>query len=99
MKKKFWVGPPEHGKSEDLVELWTESGEVLAQPLKGSKQSKSVPFLLLGFDTEFKTPEEAVTAADIESGKARSRILSSRVRHQIEEISEFQCSGRVKSTA
>jgi len=67
MKKQFWVGPPEHGKPEDLVELWTEPGEVSAQPPKGSKQSKSVPFLLLGFDTEFKTPEEAVTAADIEA--------------------------------
>jgi len=48
MKKQFWVGPPEHGKSEDLVELWTEPGEVSAQPPKGSKHSKSVPFLLLG---------------------------------------------------
>jgi hypothetical protein len=76
MKKQFWVGPPEHGKSEDLVELWTEPGEVLAPPVKGSKQAKEVPYLLLGFDTEFKTPEEAVTAADIESGQARSRILS-----------------------
>ena len=76
MKKKFWIGPSEHGKSEDLVELWTEPGEVSAQPPKGSKQTKSIPFLLLGFDTEFKTPEEAVTAADIESGLARSRILS-----------------------
>ena len=30
---------------------------------------------------------------------AGKTTLITRVRHQIEEISEFQCSGRVKSTA
>jgi len=44
---------------------------------KGKKSKKSEePYLIVGFDTEFKRPDEAVTREEIKEGEAKYRVLS-----------------------
>jgi len=44
---------------------------------KGKKGEKSEePYLIVGFDTEFKGPDEAVTREEIKEGEAKYRVLS-----------------------
>jgi len=76
MRKQYWIGPPEHNKPSDQIEIWLESGD-LAPYVKPSKKS-NVPddFLIVGFDTEYKTPDSAVTGQQIKEGEAISEILS-----------------------
>lgn len=79
MSKSFWIAPPEHGRAEDYVELWLEKGDINPPPLKGRRRTKgedTQPFMIVGFDTEFKTPGYAVTKDDIQNNKAKSLILS-----------------------
>ena len=76
MRKQYWIGPPEHNKSSDQIEVWLESGD-LAPYVKPPKNS-DIPdnFLIVGFDTEYKTPDSAVTGQQIKEGEAISEILS-----------------------
>jgi len=63
MKKHFWIGPPEHKNPSDHVELWLEDGDIdLTKPKKSKKgeTKKEDQYLLVGFDTEFKTPDMSV---------------------------------------
>jgi hypothetical protein len=79
MSKSFWIAPPEHGRAEDYVELWLEKGDINPPPSKGRRRTKgedTQPFMIVGFDTEFKTPGYAVTKDDIQNDKAKSLILS-----------------------
>ena len=79
MKKHFWIGPPEHQNPSDLVELWLEDGDIDETKPKRSKKGeakKEDQYLLVGFDTEFKTPDRPVTNDEIYAGMARSLILS-----------------------
>lgn len=81
--REFWVEPPELGNKNSKRCLWVERGDIYCFS-KGDSDSDfsdvkpdSAPYLLVGFDTEFKTPSEALTPAEVkESGKARSLILS-----------------------
>ena len=74
MSKSFWIAPPEHGRAEDYVELWLEKGDINPPPSKGRRRTKgedTQPFMIVGFDTEFKTPGYAVTTDDIQNDKAK----------------------------
>ena len=74
----------EHSKSRIWVEredFYCDAFLDLPEPeLKPRKRSKpsmdNTPYLLVGFDTEFKTPEDAVTNDDISKGAAKFRVLS-----------------------
>ena len=76
MRKQYWIGPPEHNKTSDQIEVWLESGDLVTY-VKPPKNS-NVPdnFLIVGFDTEFKTPDSPVTGQQIKDGEAISEILS-----------------------
>lgn len=81
--KEFWVEPPELGNKNSKRCLWVERGDIYCFSKDDSdsdfseEKSDASPYLLVGFDTEFKTPSEALTPAEVkESGKARSLILS-----------------------
>ena len=77
MKKQFCVGPPEHGNPNDLVELWVEPGDLApVTRTKRNEKGKPYPYLMVGFDTEFKTPDRPVTSEEVKMGMARSLILS-----------------------
>ena len=28
MRKQYWIGPPEHNKHSDQIEIWLESGDL-----------------------------------------------------------------------
>ena len=84
----FWQEPPGIAKNSKSS-IWVErkdfycfseqSTHVLADSAKqGSKQRKKVsePYLIVGFDTEFKTPPAALSRSEIKEGFAKSLILS-----------------------
>ena len=78
-KMEFWIGPPEHAKPEDRIHLWLEDGDLELPKLHGKagvRGSESDPYIIVGFDTEFKTPGYAVTANEVRAGEAVSEILS-----------------------
>ena len=77
MSKSFWIAPPEHGRSDDCVALWLEPGDLL-KTIPGIRKGAGhdEPYLIVGFDTEFKTPGYAVTKEDIQNDRAKSLILS-----------------------
>ena len=29
MRKQYWIGPPEHHRPSDLIEVWLESGDLV----------------------------------------------------------------------
>ena len=43
---------------------------------KDGHETKAEPYLILGFDTEYKTPDYSMTRADVAAGKAKYRVLS-----------------------
>ena len=60
--------------------IWVESvsfyrGEVSGRR-KGRKQNSNEPFLVIGFDTEFKTPSEALSLDEVREGKGKYTVLS-----------------------
>lgn len=85
--KEFWVEPPELGNKNSKRCLWVERADIYCFTKDESDfdteldpedvKPSSAPYLLVGFDTEFKTPSEALTPAEVkEAGRARSLILS-----------------------
>jgi hypothetical protein len=65
--------PPSQGAGKKAFSL--TAGDFLAIP-KGKKNGQDGPYLILGFDTEFKGPGYAVNRDDIKAGKAKFRVLS-----------------------
>lgn len=60
--------------------IWVEGssfygGGVLSRR-KGRQNDANDPFLVIGFDTEFKTPNEALPLEDVRQGKAKYTVLS-----------------------
>lgn len=60
--------------------IWVESvsfyrGEVSGRR-KVRKQNSNEPFLVIGFDTEFKTPSEALSLDEVREGKGKYTVLS-----------------------
>jgi hypothetical protein len=87
-KLQFWQEPPEISKNNKST-IWVEREDfycfsdhtnqvVPESPKKGSRKGKKVtkPYLILGFDTEFKTPSAALSRSEIKEGLAKSLILS-----------------------
>ncbi|MBV5280089.1 MAG: hypothetical protein J0651_02140, partial [Actinobacteria bacterium] len=81
--REFWVEPPELGNKNSKRCLWVERDDIYCFSKDDTDSDfsdakpDSAPYLLVGFDTEFKTPSEALTPAEVkEEGKARSLILS-----------------------
>ncbi len=80
---EFWTSPPELGLENNKSRIWVQRedfycGGVLPKG-KGSKVFKTgQPYLLVGFDTEFKTPDITLTQSEIRSGMGagKTRILS-----------------------
>jgi hypothetical protein len=84
----FWQEPPDITKNSKSS-IWVERKDFycfLEQPnpvvagevQKGGKKRKkaSEPYLIVGFDTEFKTPPTALSRSEIKEGLAKSIILS-----------------------
>ena len=84
----FWQEPPDIAKNSKSS-IWAErkdfycfseqSTPVVAGSAKhGGKKRKKVsePYLIFGFDTEFKTPPAALSRSEIKEGFAKSLILS-----------------------
>ncbi len=77
MKKTFLIGPPERLNPDDWITLWLEDGDFKHAPAQsGKKNTVDDDYLLIGFDTEFKTPDRPVSNEEIKSGQATSLILS-----------------------
>ena len=74
----FWQEPPEISKNSKSS-IWVERDDFYCNPNKGVKSSKNrppAPYLIVGFDTEFKTPPAPLTKDEIKKGFAKSLILS-----------------------
>lgn len=81
MSREFWIGHPEHNRIEDRITVYLEEGDLRPPPDRSkskiqAKNGEEEPFLLVGFDTEFKTPSYSVTREEIVAGMATSLILS-----------------------
>ena len=67
---------PEHAP----VPLSLEASHFMPLPPKSGREKKaripSSPYLIIGFDTEFQTPDSAVTREEIVEGKAKYEVLS-----------------------
>ena len=42
MRKQYWIGPPEHNKSSDQIEVWLESGDLVTYLKSPTYQIESV---------------------------------------------------------
>lgn len=77
MEKTFLIGPPERLNPADRLTLWLEDGDFEPTPERShQKNPHDAAYLLVGFDTEFKTPDRPVSNEEIKSGEATSLILS-----------------------
>jgi hypothetical protein len=79
--REFWIEPPELNNKNSKSSIWVESNDFYCFQQDDSglsvKEHESTHYLLVGFDTEFKTPSVALSPAEVkEEGKARSLILS-----------------------
>ena len=70
--------PPELGAplSKFKIELTNLVEQETDQSRKSKLKVMDGPYLVVGFDTEFKTPEYHVSRDDIDSGHAKFRVLS-----------------------
>ena len=64
--------------------IWVESNNFYRANKKGIRRSKSdsntsSPFLIIGFDTEYKTPSNPLQRWELEEGYGRNKILSYQV--------------------
>lgn len=71
--------PKEHPEHAPLP-LSLEASHFMPMPPKSGRQKKpripATRYLIIGFDTEFQTPDSAVTHDDIKAGKAKYEVLS-----------------------
>ncbi len=79
--REFWVEPPELNNKNSKSSMWVEGNDFYCFQQDDSglsvKEHESKHYLLVGFDTEFKTPSVALSPSEVkEEGKARSLILS-----------------------
>ena len=42
MRKQYWIGPPEHNKTCDQIEVWLESGDLVTYLKSPRYQIESV---------------------------------------------------------
>jgi hypothetical protein len=79
--REFWIEPPELNNKNSKSFIWVESNDFYCFSQGDSENSgkshEPAPYLLVGFDTEFKTPSVPLSPTEVkEEGKARSLILS-----------------------
>ncbi len=77
---EFWQEPPELPNSRKSS-IWVEREDFYGVSDELADQAKvrlkaDRPYLLVGFDTEFKTPSAPLTRESIKAGEAKSLILS-----------------------
>jgi hypothetical protein len=70
-----FLTPPEVNDGSPQVFQVCES-DFVDPPGKANHQAVDQDFLLIGFDTEYKTPDDPVTKAQIVKGQARYSVLS-----------------------
>jgi DNA polymerase type B, organellar and viral len=80
---EFWTSPPQLGLENNKSRIWVQREDFYCNGTlptgKGSKAFKtSQPYLLIGFDTEFKTPDITLKQSEIRSGQGvgKTSILS-----------------------
>jgi hypothetical protein len=76
--RSFWQEPPELPNSRKST-IWVERNDFYGNAdLAAGSAAKmdDETYLLIGFDTEFKTPDAPLTRELIKDGHAKSRILS-----------------------
>jgi len=75
---QVFTEPPEWGRSKRCI--WVERQNFYcADKPKGRRKSKAAgnePYLILGFDTEYKSPSTAVSRESIREGNAKYKVLS-----------------------
>ena len=79
--REFWIEPPELKNKNSKSSIWVESNDFYCFQQDDSeisqKSHESTHYVLVGFDTEFKTPSVPLSPSEVkEEGKARSLILS-----------------------
>ncbi|CAN1503876.1 hypothetical protein MCEREM21A_00582 [Sphingomonadaceae bacterium] len=67
--------------------IWVESSNFY-----GGVNSRGLPFLVIGFDTEYKTPSNSFDRQGLESGLGRNRILSYQVHCKLYDANLPDCS-------
>ena len=67
--------------------IWVESSNFY-----GGVNSRGLPFLVIGFDTEYKTPSNSFDREGLESGLGRNRILSYQVHCKLYDANLSDCS-------
>ena len=93
--REFWIEPPELKNKNSKSSIWVESNDFYCFQQDDSelsaKEHESTHYLLVGFDTEFKTPPVALSPAEVkEEGKAKSLILSYQFHAKTSEGVEWQ---------
>ena len=78
----FWQEPADIAKNSKSY-IWVESNNFYRanekiRKRKGEPKSSS-PFLIIGFDTEYKTPSNPLQRWELEEGYGRNKILSYQV--------------------
>lgn len=78
---EVFITPPEFGEGKKHFHLeighFCSNADVSVKKRKGGLLiSDNAPYLILGFDTEFKTPDYAVTREQIADGHAKYQVLS-----------------------
>jgi hypothetical protein len=72
---EFYTEPRALGSNKRRYTLYPS--DILPRPKgKQKKGTPEPPYLLVGFDTEYQTPEGAVTRKDIKEGRAKFTVLS-----------------------
>ena len=77
-----YLEPSELKGVDSKSDIWVEREDFYCAG-DGGKSTKSrgksienIPYLILGFDTEFKSPDQSVTPDQIKSGDAKYKVLS-----------------------
>ncbi len=77
-----YLEPPELKGDDSKSDIWVEREDFYCAGDGGetrksrTKSIENTPYLILGFDTEFKSPEESVTSDQIKLGDAKYKVLS-----------------------
>jgi hypothetical protein len=85
--------PPELDKTQST--FWVGSGDFADHGTNGNGHGKfksltADPYLIIGFDTEFKTPDYHITKDHIVTGGAKYRVLSYQFHAKTQDGMEWQ---------
>ncbi len=67
--REFWIEPPELNNKNSKSSMWVESNDFYCFSQDDSglsvKEHESKHYLLVGFDTEFKTPSDPLSPSEV----------------------------------